>query len=330
MCTGNWIKLYAPVTGLFLLLFLSCNVHANEIAAFKITDTEGFVGLRYRYDGEQTQQASGPVSKDTRSVFEEEIHLQTQGYIYHPNLLKVNLGLGILFNQEDLNTVAGEAEYDNTLYDVDARFMFLEKKPYPLTLYYNRAHPTVALNVTDVFIQDNEKYGMNFSLRQPITPVTLNFEAYKQSTTGNSFTQVVDDTNTYLSVSANTNIKNGGHANLSYTQNQQESMSGSINSPIKPFNVTSKTTDLNSRLILGKQRNINFNLIASKTTLTEDRYLNELRFSPFITWKHSEDFDSYYRYSFLDRKQQGFESQDSSIATGLNYKWSKNIIYILF
>lgn len=326
MCTGNWIKLYALVAGLFLLLVtLSPGVYAEEIAAYKLTEIEGYVGLRYRYDGDLTQQVSGPKSKETRSIFEEEVHILSHGYVYHPNLLKVDLGAGILFNQEELQTVSGSAEHDDTLYELNARLIFLEEKPYPLTLFYDKSHPSVALNVTDVFVQENEKYGMNFSLRQPVSPVTLNYEAYKQSTNGNSFTQIVDNTNTYQTLNANTNLKNGGYASLSYTKNRQKSMSGSKSLPIQPFNVTTKTTDLNTRLIFGKQRNINFNLIATQTTQTQDRDLKELRVSPYLTWQHSKDFNSYYRYSLLEREQSSFKSQDSSIATGLNYKWNKNL-----
>jgi len=326
MCTGNWIKLYALVAGLFLLLVtLSLGVYAEEIAAYKLTDIEGYVGLRHRYDSDLTQQAPGPESKETRSFFEEEVHVQTHGYIYHPNLLKVNLGAGILLSQEDLNTVSGAAKYDDTLYDLNASLMFLEKKPYPLTLFYNKSHPSVALNVTDVFVQENEKYGMNFSLRQPVSPVIFNIEAYKQLTNGNSFTQIVDDRITYQSISANSSLKNGGNVQLSYTKNQQESMSGSKSLPIQPFNVTTKTTDLNSRFILGKQRDITFNLIASQTTQEQDRDLKELRLSPYLKWNHTKDFNSYYRYSFLDRQQSGFVTRDSSGAAGLRYQWNKNL-----
>ena len=77
MCTGNWTKLCALVTGLFMLLVtLSHGVNAEEITAFKITDTEGYVGLHYRYDEDLTQQVSNPEAKETRSFFEEEVHLK--------------------------------------------------------------------------------------------------------------------------------------------------------------------------------------------------------------------------------------------------------------
>lgn len=326
---GAWIitKLYALMTTVLILVCVTVpsGVYAEDFSIFKLTDTEGYVGLRYRYDEDLTKQSSNPQTKESRSIFEEKINVQTYSYVYHPNLLKVNLGAGILFSQEKLDTTSGESHQEGTLYDLDANLMFLEKKPYPLTLFYNKSHPSVAANVTDVFVQENEKYGMNFSLRQPLSPVTLNFETYKQSTNGSSFTQFVDDSNTYQRVSANTSLKNGGNMQLSHTKNQQVSMSGSKMLLIKPFNVTTKTTDLNSRFIFGYQRNINFNLIASQTEQEQDRDLKELRFSPNLTWNHTSDFNSYYRYSLLDRQQSGYKNNDSSGATGLRYQWSENL-----
>ena len=326
MCTGIGIKLYAPEAGfIMLLVMLTFSVNADETSTFKITDTEGYIAMRYRYDGNLTQQVPGPESKETRSFLEEEFHMQAYGYVYHPNLLKVNLGGGILLSREDLQTVSGTAEHDDTLYDFNANMIFLEKKPYPLTLFYNKSHPSVALNVTDVFIQENEKYGMNFSLRKPVSPVNLNVEAYKQSTNGNSFTQVVNDQITYKGISANANLKNGGFAQLSYIKNQQESKSGSKSVSITPFNVTTNTIDLNSRFVLGQQRNINFNLIALQTNQEQDRDLKELRVNPSLTWKHSNYANSYYRYSFLERQQSGFETNDNSAVAGLRYQWNKNL-----
>ena len=326
MYTGNWIKLYAPVTGLLLLLIaLPRAESADDISAFQITNTEGFIGLRYRHDGDLTQQASSPESKEMRSVFEQELHLDTYGYVYHPNLLNVNIGAGVLLSQENLQTGSGTAEHDDTLYELSARLMFLEKKPYPLTLYYIKSHPSVALDVADVFIQENEKYGMNFSLRKPVSPVTLSFEAYKQSNKGNSFTQVVNDRNAYHSVTAHSDFDNGAYAELSYSENQQQSQSGSVNVSIVPFNVTSKTTDFKSLSVLGKQREINLKLTAKQTIQEEDRDLDETRFSPVVTWKHSKNFNSYYRYSSLDRKQANIETSDRAAAAGLRYEWQENL-----
>ena len=135
MCTGNGIKLYALVTGMILLLVtLTQNLYADEVAVFKITEAEGYVGLRYRYDGDLTQQTPNPENEEIRSVFEEKASVLTHGYIYHPNLLKVDLGAGIIFSQEDLQTVTNAVEHDDTLYELSARLMFLEKKAYPITL----------------------------------------------------------------------------------------------------------------------------------------------------------------------------------------------------
>ena len=325
MCTGNWIKLCAKVTGQFLLLINFGFANAEEITAFKITDIEGHVGLNYRYDGDLTHQTFSSESKETRSIFEEEINVQTHGFIYHPNLLKLDLGAALLFSQEDLNTVSGSTEHDDTLSAFNARLMFLEKKPYPLTLFYNKSHPSVALDVTDVFIQENEKYGMNFSLRKAVSPVSLDIETYKQENKGSSFTQTTDDRNSYKSVRATSNFDGGGHAQLSFSNNQQYSMSGLKNMPVQPFNLTTETANLNSLLVFGLQREVNFNLLATQTTQKQDRDLDELRVSPRLTWEHSKNFNSFYNYNFVDRKQFNIESQGRSGSAGLRYQWNENL-----
>ena len=327
MCTGKGIKLYALVTGM-ILLFVTVTrdlYAADEVAAFKITDTEGYVGLRYRYDDRLTQQIPNPPDEQIRSVFEEKVNVLTHGYIYHPNLLKVDLGAGIIFSQEDLQTVTDSVEHDDTLYELSARLMFLEKKAYPLTMYYDKSHPSVALTVTDVFIQENEKYGMNFSLRQPVSPVTIDVETYQQNTKGNSFTQVMDDRITYQNISATSNFINGGHTRLSYTENQQESMSGSITSIIQPFNVMTKTTELNSLFVLDKNRKSRFNFVATQVIQEQDRELKETRLLPNLTWQHNDNLNSFYRYSLLDREQPGIETLDTSGAAGLRYQRQENL-----
>ena len=326
MYTGNRKYLYARLA-LLILCFVMVPQKGNtaEIAAFRLTDTSGHLGLRYRYDGDVTEQSPSSVDSKKRSVFEEEVYLQTDSYVYHPNMLKINLGASILLSQESLQTALGKTEREDSLYNVNANLMFLEKKPYPVTLFYNKSHPSVALNVTDVFVQENEKYGMNFSYRDPVSPVSMNFEAYNQNNTGNSFTQVVDDRNSYRSLSTNTRLNNGGDIQLSHKENEQDSRSGTKSLTIKPFNIKTKTTDLNSRIFLGEKRNANLNFIASYTTQEKDRDLKELRLAPSLTWKHSDIFNSYYRYSFLDRKLSGYENSDNSGAAGLRYQWNKNL-----
>lgn len=325
MCTGNWTKLCAKAVGLFLLYINFGFLNAEEITVFKITDIQSHFGLNYRYDADLTHQDFSSESKETRSIFEEEINVQTQSFIYHPNLLKLDLGAALLLSQENLETITGSTEHDDTLTGLNARLMFLEKKPYPLTLFYNKSHPSVALDVSDVFVQENERYGMNFSLREPVSPVSLDFETYNQKNKGSSFSQTIDDRNSYKSVRSTSSFDSGGYAKLSFSENKQNSMSGLNNMPIQPFNLTTETTNLNSLLVFGMQREINFNLLAMQTIQKQDRELDELRLSPRLTWEHSRKLNSFYNYNFIDRKQLNIESQDRSGSGGLRYQWNKNL-----
>lgn len=194
-----------------------------------------------------------------------------------------------------------------------------------MTLYYEKSHPTVALNVADIFVQENEKYGLNFSLRQPLSPVRMNFEAYRHSNEGDSFTQVTNNQITHQSISAQSSFSKGGHAQLSYSKNRQESLSGTKGQPIQPFAVTTKTTDVNTRLFIGKEQKADLNMIASYTTQEQDRDLTELKFSPSLLWNHRQGFSSSYRYNLLNRKQGGVENNAQSAAIGVRYDISKTI-----
>lgn len=326
MYTGGKGKLYASLAACGVILSLMPGKNcANEIASYQLTDTGGYFGLRYRYDSNSIQQIAGPENKETRAVFEEEIHVQTQGYVYHPKFLKVDVGGGVVFSQESLKTAAGSAEHNEDSYDFNTRLLFLEEKAYPLTLYYNKAHPLVSLSVTDEYVQENEKYGMNFSLREPVSPFTLNFEAYRQSNKGDSFTQVTNERTDYQNVSAYANLNNGGYAQLSYTNNQQNSLSGAKSLPIQPFSVLTKTTNLNSRVIFGEKQDVNLSLIAIHTTQEQDRNLEESRISPYLTLIHNEKFSSYYQYNLIDRQQANVDSLSRSGAVGLRYHWDKNL-----
>lgn len=325
MSKGHWSKLYKLIAGLSLTFILPNTLYAAEISAFKITDTDGYFGLRYRYDNEVTDHTPNPQISETRTVFDEELYMKAGGYIYHPNFLKINLGAGILLSQENIKSVSSNIDHDDTLYNLNANLNFLEKKPYPFSLYYNKSHPTVSVNVTDVYVQENEKYGMRFSLRKPISPILLNIEAYEQSSTGDSFTQVVDDTTNFQRIRASSGLSNGGNIQLTHTRNQKESLSGSKSASIQPFNLTTNITDLNSKIIFGMKQDVTFNLTASQTTQEQDRDLQEFRFSPNLNWDHSKYLNSYYRYSLFNRKQSGYENNDSSGAAGARYKWNENL-----
>jgi len=149
----------------WLMLGLSGICLAEEIAPFRLTGIEGDVSLSYLSDS-QTQGTSGGTSSTYAiSNMQEQVFLNTHSYFYHPNFLKMDLGGGPLWVQNQVESDTSSRDDHETLYNLTGRLSFLEQKPYPLTIYYDHLNPTVSTSLTQSFVQTNTKTGATFSRR---------------------------------------------------------------------------------------------------------------------------------------------------------------------
>ena len=130
---------------------------AAELTPFRLTGIEGYVELRFREDEQDISSGGGSSSREVRTSIEEEVFLLTHSYFYHPNFLQMDFGIGPVFVQNKLESSAGSAEDDDALYNLTAKLRFLETKPYPFTLFYDRQNPSVSLSLTDRFQQESTK-----------------------------------------------------------------------------------------------------------------------------------------------------------------------------
>ena len=307
---------------------VSPNVHADDIAAIRFTSFEGFAEFRFRED-EQTTSSGGPESTETRTSFEEQVFLLSHGYVYHPKFLKMDIGLGPVLIQSELeNTTSGNNSDDTAEIDVLARLSFLEEKPYPLKLFYEKTNPSVSLTVTDRFQQQNEKYGFDFQLRQPLLPFKLALGASRYKTEGEGFRLITDDVIDQRTVRADIPIGVDGYATLTYNENDLTSNSGFITAPIETTEISTDTTSLDSRAYFGEKNQILLsNLLTYVEQESDVRPLKELRYTPELRWTHTKDLESFYRLSYLDSDQsddqQTLETTNYGAATGLRYELSE-------
>ncbi len=68
----------------------------------------------------------------------------------------------------DSNTV--DESNDEQYFNFHAKANILEKKSYPLMLYYDRHSSTTPYAVQDRMLLTSEKYGLNFKLKRPLLP----------------------------------------------------------------------------------------------------------------------------------------------------------------
>lgn len=307
---------------LFVTSGIYISVHAeDEIAAIKFTDVEGYVELRYREDDQTIKQGSSS-STEKRTSIDEQIFLLTRGYIYHPNFLNMELGFGPLFTQNDLETNSGNVSDDSAEYNLLARLRFLEEKPYPLLLFYEKDHPSVSLTLTDRFRQESEKYGFNFKLKEPVLPFKLSIGASQHKTQGEGFSIRINDTTEQKFVRADIPMGKDGYGQIVYNSIDVMSRSGLVSQSIATSNIKTETTSFNSRVFMGDKSQFTFRNILSYVEQSNVRPFKEFRYTPALRWTHSDDLESFYRLGYLNSKQVAVETINYNGSTGFRYKVS--------
>jgi hypothetical protein len=297
---------------------------AQEFAPFRLTGMEGYFSLRYLLD----DFSFGGVSQ-SRSTYEEELFLLTHSYIYHPNFLKLDLGGGPLFVQNRYESGGERSTANNILYNLTGRLTFLEQKPYPLILFYERLNPSVTLGLAERFIQTNTRYGLNFSLRPPLSPVLLNVEAFRLRSEGSGLQRVVDETIDQATLRAFRSFGPDNYAQISYQWNHQASRSGSPNLPLLQTTTTTHTADFNSRFTFGSYRQFHLTNTASFVTQQEFPSRRDLRIGTDLRWEHSETLRTFYRYTLLTSRVEEVSTTNQTATVGLNHRLYQSLFTTL-
>ena len=301
MCSRFW-----KVSLLLVACVTSSNALTEEISAFKLTEFNGELALRYLYDEQSISNSNVVIQNDIRPAFQQELKLNAIGYVYHPYLINMDLSGGLLLDQSRYKSAGSESSTDEELLNLNARINFLEKKPYPITVFYSQQNPSVTSGTAGGFIQETVRYGIEAALMEPISPVLIAINAYRQTTQGEGVDQIIDDEEERAVLRLYTSFASGAHMELTHQETHQLSNSGSIGSGlvITPRETSRSLTSFDSRNVFGRSNNIQFTTNVSKNTQDQDPLRDEITFTPAVNWKHNVNIDSYYRFNFLESKEE--------------------------
>ncbi len=331
MATQTRHGLRAGVLALALLGAIPASARQGgpEITPFRLTGVEGHAQIHYLYDGRSLEQENAPKTFQRLPTLQEEIYVLTHSYVYHPNLLNMHIGGGPLFVQQRFESDLGEARTRETLYNFNSHFNFLQSKAYPFSLYYDRGNPTVSTGLAGRFLTENTRYGLNATLREPLSPVLFNLEAFHQESQGEGFDTVVDDDIDQAMLRA---FKSYGRANnfqLSHRWHRQSSASGSPNLPIQETLTHTQSTDLNTRNHFGKNLQLRFTQLLTyvdqQTEQTTTTDLRELRYRPNLNWQHTQNVRSFYRYNLLRSRRNEIDTDNQSLIIGAGRQRAEGI-----
>jgi hypothetical protein len=315
--------------GLLVVLPSLCVAQIADITPFQLTGVEGNLSARYNLDDyEQTSTGEGKTYQ-TRPTFEEEIFVLTHSYAYHPSFLNMDLGGGLLFVQQDFDSDQGKNNNHESLYNLTAHLNFLEEKPYPVKLFYDRSNPSVTTSLAGRFLVENTRYGMNAALLESVSPVSLNVEAFRFESDGSGFGTTIDQTTDQAAIRASRAYGDGQSLRASYLWTEADSQSGSPGLPIQQTVTTTKTTDATALNVFGADNQLRLTNQTLDPQQDPSSEIDDLRYSYDMRWAHTSKTQSFYQYrlSKSDRSEVNTTNRNARIGASREQEqgWRGNI-----
>jgi hypothetical protein len=292
---------------------------SEEISPFRITGVDGELYFRYFTDEYEDRFAGELASYQDGTTTEQGLDVTFRSYIYHPNFFRLDFGGGPVFVQHTYDSdITDYSDNDNYL-NLHARASILEKKPYPLVLYYDRYSSTTPYAVQDRMLLTNEKYGLNFQLRRPVIPAELIFDLSHSEIDGDNLQRITDEKIDRASMKLTGDLGPNGDGTMSYSWMKTQSASGSTTLPINPTEKTTHLFNIRTEHLFGYDEWIRFtnDFIYKEQDLLPD--LEEYRYTPNLRLTHSRNLRSYYRYSYRDRTANEIDTTSHGFNAGLSH-----------
>lgn len=325
------------VMGLMLCNALQTTCDAQEFVPFRLTGYEGYLSASYLTDNSTTRlPESGGTPSFTETLkqadLRTELFLMTHSYVYHPKFLTLAIGGGPVFVSGRVETDGVAYRSQEPLFNLTARATMLADKPFRGTVFFEHYNPAPSLSTGETFKQQNEKYGVSWSLLAPLTPVPLTFDATRDYTKGSSTERVMNDRVDQISLRANRALGTFGTTTLAYDARQQLSASGARNLPIQNSrqDLQSLVADTRALLNVGKTSVDLYNSIsytAQKYTLAQGDTLKYDDFGFLLNYRgaHSSDLRTYANFQFSDNHQDTRATIGNVASAGVSWAPSKDV-----
>ena len=157
-----------------------CRAPARGPGRVQLSDVGGYVEMVTRQrERRQRPKERGDDTITKETTYEENLRLETEGYVYHPNLLEFTLGglFGLL--QEDYEDRVGETTRSSSdngeVYEFDLEALFLKKKKHPTTVFAHRRRDTVPRPFLPSLETITTEYGFIWQYVSDKTPAKLQF-----------------------------------------------------------------------------------------------------------------------------------------------------------
>ncbi len=310
---------------------------AQEITPFRLTSVEGYNDLRYVGSQFASTQpgvgaASGTSARQDQSDFREELFIMTHSYVYHPNLLSLDVGFGPVLQRSSYVDDAGETKSGAAFYNFSGRAKFLRDKPVQGSMYIEHLNPTLNVAPGQVMAQQSTGYGADFALTSAAVAVPTFVDFSRSHVQGRGADRIIDDQVDRFNLRSSYSFGALGSTQLQYHTSQQASSSGSPNLAIQGSDAKEKGLSIDSRFQFGPDRQYDISNLVSFNrqayTLEGQNAIpdrKDARFFIDLRARHSRELQTFGSFNHSSNEQGALNSSVNSAAAGLNYALSPDL-----
>jgi len=288
-----------------LVLLSGCQASrpaARGVRPVQITNIDGQLELtvRDRRRRQESKVGAGK-SRSKETWFEEAVRLDFDGYAYHPNFLE--FALGGLFGwvqrdfEDEFDSRLRTSRDDGPIGEFEFRGDFLQKKPYPGTVFARRYRAVEPRPFQTSLEVTTTNYGVVWQWIDAKTPTSFQFTYTDVNLDPNSdFEEEGEQTNSLLRFETAYRFSEHNVLSLLYTRESVDE---------KPFNLSYDTDELTlgHRLDFGtghrQHLDSELNYFDQRGTFEVERF----RWRETLRLQHAETLRSWYLFELLDRTQ---------------------------
>jgi hypothetical protein len=187
----------------------------------------------------------------------------------------------------------------------------------------------VATGTLGRFLTRTDEYGVYGTIRPPLTPVYVFWDAAHWTSKGSGFGSTVDETVDRASLRTTLPYLEGQSVSLNLNLSDRVSASGSPGLPIQESQIENFGAELSGKNLFGSRRNVRLDQVLRlqrQDTLTDMlTEIETLGYSGSLSWNHSPAADSYANYAYTDQERTETWTRSQSFNAGTQYRFQNGL-----
>jgi hypothetical protein len=294
-------------------------LYARDDGVFFIERPKLGLGGYYKLEYEE-RTTPNLKTKSTNQKFREKVTIETNGWIYHPNLTEFHLTLEPELQQETFrkNQVAATPtesyRKDTSILAYDVGATLLKHKPVSLNIFANRKTGQIDFSNTPDSDIKSDTLGTRLHFNNPTLPVTIALIHRKFNETG--FYQKEEDRDEAQIRIRHNAKKSVTHLNMLYYNTE------TTNTTFETTDISSKTmsTELTNAYFITDDNRVRldsqiYNMRADYNSLDQNTWI----LSENLFWAHSKNLLTRYCADYNRREFSGFVNQETRLSAGLTH-----------